>query len=192
VKRTFLVSMLLVAVFALASERALADEITVGGTTASNTPTGITFTTGSFNGMTSGGFAGFSNLGLYGLTCTSCTFANVPVDFQITFTVPAGISGNPSTFVANLFGNVNSNNQGGADIVFATPTQNYTFTDSSGSGSFSFTVNNVSINPSGTTAVSGFVSGGSFTPVPEPSSMLLLGAGLLLTPFLGLKRLCRS
>ena len=180
--------LLLVAVFALASERALADEITVAGTTASSTPTGITFTGGSFSGTTSGGFAGFSNLGSYGLICTSCTFANVPLNFQITFNVPTGISGNPSTFDASVVGNVNSNNQGGVDIGFSTPTQNYTFTNQNGSGSFSFKVHDVSIIPGGTTSVSGFVSNGSFIRAPEPSSILLLGAGLLLTPFLKLKR----
>jgi hypothetical protein len=47
----------------------------------------------------------------------------------------------------------------------------------------------LSVNPGGTTNLSGYVSGGSITPVPEPSGRFLLGAGLLLMPFLRLRRL---
>ncbi len=112
------------------------------------------------------------------------------MDVVVTFTVPSGISGGgASTFVANLFGSVVSNTQGGVTIAFTNPTQNFTFSNTSGNGSFSFTVNTLSVNPGGTTALSGYVSGGSVTPVPEPSNKLLLGAGLLLIPFLRLRRL---
>lgn len=181
----------MVTIFALSVGRARADEITVGGTTASNTPPGITFTAGSFNGTTSAGFAGFSNLGSYTLASSAGVYNNDLVDLTVTFTVPTGINGGASTvFVANLFGNVNTNAQGGVSIVFSNPTQNFTFSNSGGFGSFSFTVNSVSLNPGGTTPLSGFVSGGTFTPVPEPSSgVLLLGAALLIAPFLGLRKL---
>jgi hypothetical protein len=170
--------------------RAKADEITVAGGTASNAPAGITFTAGSFNGTTSLGFAGFSNLGSYTLSTSAGNYTNNVIDLTVTFTVPTGISGGASSiFVANLFGNVNTNAQGGVSIVFSNPTQNFNFSNASGTGSFSFTVNPVSLNPGGTTALSGFVSGGSIIPAPEPSGTLLLGAGLLLVPFLGLRKL---
>lgn len=188
-KRTFLSSMvMLAAILVLGVGRAKADEITVGGTTASNVPTGITFTAGSFNGTTSLGYAGFSNLGSYTLSTSAGNYTNSVVDLTVTFTVPTGINGGASSiFVANLFGNVNTNAQGGVTIVFSNPTQNFSFSNASGTGSFSFTVNPVSLNPGGTTAVSGFVTGGSIIPAAEPSGALLLGAGLLLVPFLGRK-----
>ncbi len=188
-KRTLLSSMvILAAILVLGVGRARADEITVGGTTASNVPAGITFTAGNFSGTTSLGYAGFSNLGSYTLSTSAGNYTNSIVDLTVTFTVPTGINGGASSiFVASLFGNVNTNAQGGVTIVFSNPTQNFNFSNASGTGSFSFTVNPVSLNPGGTTAVSGFVSGGSIIPAAEPSGALLLGAGLLLVPFLGRK-----
>jgi hypothetical protein len=190
-KRTVLSSsFVLVAILAFGASRARADEITVGGTTASNTPSGSTFTSRSFNGTTSGGFAGFSNLGSYTLSSSAGNYNNAVVDLTITFTVPTGINGGASsTFVANVFGNVNTNSQGGVSIVFTNPSQNFSFSNGSGSGSYSFTVNSVSLNPGGTTPLSGFVSGGSIIPAPEPSAGLLLGVGLLLLPLVGLRKL---
>ena len=188
-KRTVLSSVvLLAAILVLGLGRARADEITVGGTTSSSTVAGITFTAGSFNGTTSLGYAGFSNLGSYTLSTNPGNYTGSVVDLTVTFTVPTGINGGASSiFVANLFGNVNTNAQGGVTIVFSNPTQNFSFANAGGTGSFSFTVNPVSLNPGGTTAVSGFVSGGSIIPASEPSGGLLLGAGLLLVPFLGRK-----
>jgi hypothetical protein len=180
---------LVVAVAVLASPLARADELTVAGVSSSNPPSGITFLPGSFSGLTSGGFAAFSNLGSYSLSSTPATYSGV-VNLQIAFTLPTGIAGgNSTTFVASLFGNVTTDPiSGGVSIVFTNASQTFTFSNASGSGTFTFTVNNVSINPGGTTTLSGFVSNASFTPVPEASTVLLLGAGLLLVPFLGLKR----
>ena len=185
----FIAVVLLVTVFALGAGSARADEITLAGTTSSNPPSGISFLPASFNGVTSGGFAAFSDLGSYSLGTTPTTYSGV-VDLQIAFTLPTGIAGGgTTTFVANLFGNVSTTQTGGVSIVFSNPTQTFTFSNSSGSGSFTFTVNNLSINPGGTTNLSGYVTGAVFTPVPESSTALLLGAGLLFTSLLGLKKL---
>jgi hypothetical protein len=124
------------------------------------------------------------------LSTSAGVYNNDVIDLTVTFTVPTGINGGASTvFAANLFGNVNTNAQGGVSIVFSNPTQNFSFSNSSGAGSFSFTVNPVALNPGGTTALPGYVTGGSVIPAREPSSVLLLGAALLLAPFLRLRKL---
>jgi hypothetical protein len=186
-KRSFLVLITLLAVVALAPQKARADEITVGGTTSATTPLGITFGLGSFNGTTSSGFAAFSNLGSFTLSSGPGIYTNSTVALTVVFTVPTGISGGGSTsFVASVFGNVNTNAQGGVDIVFTNPSQTFAFVNATGSGSFTFNLNNVSVGPGLTTPLSGYVTGGSVTPVsaPEPSTALFLGVGLLLTPIL--------
>lgn len=188
-RRILVSALLLLAVLGLASQQARANEITVAGaTSASLLPTGISFLPGSFSATTSGGFAGLSNLGSYVLATTPATYSGV-VDLIVTFTVPTGINGGGSaTFAANLMGNVSTNASGGINISFTNPTQTFTFSNASGSGSFTLTVNPVSVSPGGSTAVSGFISGGVFTPTPEPSSIALLGAGLLVAS-LGFKKL---
>ena len=92
-KRTGIIAVvLLVAVFALAAGTVRADEITLAGTTSSTPPSGISFLPGSFNGMTSGGFAAFSNLGSFTLSTTPTTYSGV-VNLQIAFSLPTGIAG---------------------------------------------------------------------------------------------------
>ena len=182
-KHTLLVSVFL-AVVALAPQRARADEITLVGTTSSTSPSGINFAPGSFSGITSGGFAGFSDLGSYALSSGAGTYANNTLALTVVFTLPTGIAGGgTNSFIANLYGNVNTTAQGGVSVVFANPSQNFTFSNATGIGSFTFNINSVSLSPGGTTTLSGSVTGGSYTPVPEPSTILLLSAGLLLTPF---------
>lgn len=121
-KRTWIVALvLLVAVFALASGSARADEITLAGSTSSTPPSGISFLPGSFSGLTSGGFVAFSNLGSFTLSTTPTTYSGV-VDLQIAFSLPTGITGGgTTTFVADLFGNVSTTATGGVSIVFQTP-----------------------------------------------------------------------
>lgn len=180
---------LLLALFATASQSARADELTVSGvTSASSLPSGISFLPGSFNGTTSGGFAAFSNLGSFSLSSAPGSYSGT-INLIVAFTVPTGINGgSATTFSANLVGNVSTTATGGVDITFTNPTQTFTFSNASGSGSFTFTVNSISANPGGTTNVSGYVTGGTFIPAPEPPTTILLGAGLLAMS-LGMRKL---
>jgi len=184
-KRSLVLSIILiVAVFALASPSARADQITLAGTTSSTVVSGITFTPGSFGATTVGGFAGFTNLGTYSLTSPG-TYTGSTVDLTVVFTLPQGINGG-TQYIANLFGTVVNNTTGGVSISFTNPSQTITFTNSGGSGVFTFNVNNVALSLNGTATLTGTVTNASFAPIPEPSTIVLLGAGLLL---LGTKKL---
>jgi PEP-CTERM motif len=159
--------------------RALADEIEVKGTTSiTGLPSTITFMSGSFDGITSGGYAGFSNIAGFSLSTNQAVYNGQSVDLMVAFTLPLGTNGSPSTFDANLYGNVNSSAQGGVTISFPNPSQAFTFSNANGSGSFTFTVNTVSLNPGGNGFLSAQVTNGYMT-VPEPGTGLMLGMGLL-------------
>jgi hypothetical protein len=57
----------------------------------------------------------------------------------------------------------------------------FSFVDGSGRtqrGSFSLTVNDVSVIAGGTVGLTGQITGASQTALPEPTTMLLLGTGL--------------
>lgn len=181
-------TLLAVAVLALAPVAARADEVTVAGTTsASGVPLGITFTNGSFSGTTAGGFAGFSNLGSFTLSTSPRTYTGDTLSLLVVFTLPSGIAGGgSSTFTATLFGSVSTTPGGGVTIAFS-PTQTFSFSNAGGSGSFSFTLNTVSVNPGGTVNLSGSVSSAVYTPAPEPGTLLLLGSGLAFLLLFGRK-----
>ena len=131
------------------------------------------------------------------------TLSNAPATYdgqsftlQVTFTAPQGINGsNQATFNATLFGTVRADNQGGVSIFFNNAPQVFTFNDTNceadptggvlgqsttcGFGSFTFSVNNLAVDPFQTASVTGQItSAQQQNPVPEPASLLLLGTGL--------------
>jgi PEP-CTERM motif len=155
---------------------------------------GLTYNSSTFNGTTSGGFLAIGNvpaapnvdnLGSFTLSGTPANYNGQQFTLRVTFTAPPGITGGASrTFSANLTGTVAANDVGGVDINFLNNDPiNFTFSfvNASGqtvTGSFNFRVNDVSVIPGGTVAVTGVITQASQTAVPEPATMLLLGTGL--------------
>lgn len=198
--KTLALTIAAIALFTLSQGTVRADEITVSGTTTgafngqtpstSATLLGLTFNSSSFTATTSGGFAAVggvggsnNNLGTLTLANTTATYNGNTFTLQVNFTSPTGIAGSSTTrFTANLIGNVASNGAGGVFVNFGNNgSQTFTFSNPNGSGTFSLTVNNVSINPGQTVSLTGNIQGmqnPTTAPVPEPATLLLLGTGL--------------
>ena len=129
---------------------------------------------------------------------------NFNTDFilRITFTDPT-VSGSPAQFSADISGTIsrsgNSNNIGNGSLLaidFDNTAQTLNFTSPTGFGSFQLSVNdpaayNAASQFGNTRTVTGQISNLTFTPnctqncregaaaVPEPSPLVLFGAGLL-------------
>ena len=172
---------------------------------ASATSGGLTYSNSTFSGTTANGFralggnanpgSNFNNLGSVSLSTASQIY-NTPFTLQVTFTAPQGITGSSSaTFTATITGTVRSDNTGGVFIDFNNTPILFTFSDPNcepnpeaqppsagqttcGNGSFSFSVNDVSIDPGQTVSLTGQITGAQQSTVPEPATMILLGTGI--------------
>jgi hypothetical protein len=157
-----------------------------------NTLLGLTYNNSTFSGTTSSGFLAIgnnagttnvNNLGSITLNGTPADYNGQSFTLRVTFTLPPGITGgNSRTFETALMGNVSSNGVGGVLVFDSTPsTFIFSFVNQQGqtvTGSFNFSVNDVSLIAGGTIAVSGTITEAQQGAMPEPATMVLLGTGL--------------
>jgi hypothetical protein len=140
----------LLAVFAVASGEAKADEVHIAGSTAgcfgaacvpgaNATILGLSYSNSTFAGTTAAGFRGlggaanpgsnFNNLGSLTLSTAANTY-NTTFSLQVTFLAPQGIDGsNQALFTATVTGTVVSDNIGGVMLDFDNTPILFTFTD---------------------------------------------------------------
>jgi len=161
---------------------------------------GLNYVNSNFSNTTVGGFLGLggnpiapptqnvNNLGAFSLAATAATYTGNTFTLRVTFTAPQGINGsNTSLFTATLTGAVSSTGNGGVFIDFNNTPILFTFNDMNceggvttcGAGSFLFFVNDVSIDPGQVASLTGVIMSAQQSTIPEPTSMLLLGTGLL-------------
>jgi hypothetical protein len=150
---------------------------------------GLIFNASNFAGTTSAGFLAignapgdpnFNNLGSIALTGAPASYTGNTFELQVTFTAPPGITGgNPASFQAILIGNVTSDNNGGVLFDFDNTVRTFAFNNGTSSGTFTFQVNDVSVNPGKEVAITGQIISATQTTVPEPASMTLLATGLV-------------
>lgn len=179
-------SIALIAIFG-AGQIAKADPVTVSGT-SSGTVTGsaasfLTFTGNTFTATTAGGVGSFSGADRIGTFVLASTAGETPVSgnftLNLTFTAPSGIAGGQATtYTATVSGVISTPNVGGVQITFDNPIQTFTFSNASGSGSFSIELPRLFVQSGDTANLTAGLTGNQTAAVPEPATMILLGTGL--------------
>jgi len=197
--KTIALSIAVVAIMALSQTMAKADEVSFAGNTngcfgAACAPTspatlfGLAYAGATFSGTTAAGFLSFGgdptttvdNFGVFTLANTNATYTGNTFTLRVAFTLPTGIIGGGSPlFTGTLTGTVTSTGDGGVNVDFNNTPILFTFSNATASGSFFLTINDVAIHPGQAASITGFITSASQTTIPEPTSMLLLGTGLV-------------
>ena len=156
---------------------------TLGGQT-------VTFTGASFDettdltGAASFGLGTFSRGGSF-----TTAFDDVPFTLQITFALPANITGGQSTLLSALVDGTVTNNNSLMFVDFTANSQSFLFSNALGEGSFDLLITDPeTLNRNqNSRPVTGGIANAVFnefevqpgpTVVPEPASLLLLGSAL--------------
>ena len=163
--------------------------------TQTATLAGLTYLNSNFSGTTASGFLGIgavgvapgggfnvNNLGSFTLSGAPFSYDGNHFTLKVTFVDPTGIlpSGSP-IFTDTVFGTVAADGRGGTFIDFNNTPQVFTFAN----GSFSFSVNDVTVQAGETIALSGTIR---VTAVPEPETYALFMAGLAAVGFMSRRR----
>jgi hypothetical protein len=123
-----------------------------------------------------------------GNTNTSSSTAALPFTLQVTFTLPTGITGGPASSFTALITGTNTGGGGGLSVDFDNTWLTFAYANSFGSGSFDFSVSDLSVNKNNSSSIFGSIRNASFTPtsvnpppnnVPEPAMLLLFGTAAL-------------
>jgi hypothetical protein len=120
----------------------------------------------------------FNNLGSLTIGTLDNVYTGHTFSVKVTFTAPTTITGGNSSVYSSVLSGTLSNGVGGVFVDFDNTPQTFTFANGAATGSFTFTVNDLSLAPSSSGSITAHISG-SQSAVPETSSIAGLTAGML-------------